>query len=215
MKLFALLTMVILCGPLLSDTALVTVSGGCGKTATSQNCCLGPMTVPSEYAEKCTTASQLAIDVLYSPEFEQALALYIDSIPSAHKQDEDWQGVNAHEVSQEIRARVCGLHVRMRTGTKAWFACHFFGELASEGGVDVLPVKRSVLVDGVEHSVLVNDTVHFVLLNQYALGNRKATEIANSIAHEAAHRVGLTHLGKNRDCEPPYVIQRIVERLAK
>lgn len=57
-----------------------------------------------------------------------------------------------------------------------------------------------------------------ILLNRYRL-DRSAPSLANTFAHEAAHRAGLSHPSSTSDftralCEPPYVIGSLVEKAA-
>lgn len=183
-----------------SSPATTPIKGACGTTTpAARACCLGTMEVPSKQQQLFMEGSQKAIDVIYSQEFADNLDRYIAALPVAYRQQSAWKNVDAQQVVQELRKKVCGLNITTYGGPRGLWVKVFYGNIAydGEGGAPDSPIR----------------------INRWGLANRTAAEVANTIAHEAAHRMDLTHPSSDNDlkaanCEPPYVIGNLVEALA-
>lgn len=151
-----------------------------------------PCTKVTEYEK----AVKLSIDAIYSQTFETELENYIkDSIGSGPHQ-KAWKGLIAGEVVKKMRIQINGEFIETYGGPIGWFRYTFFHNIAYDGTIDGP-----------------------IWLNRIPLKNRNAASIANTIAHETAHRIGLVHPNSKADLkiaykEPPYVIGKIVENIS-
>lgn len=177
------------------------MKGACGTiTPEARACCLGNMNVPSGRQQVFIDGSRKAIGVLYSQEFAEDFARFVASLPNSYKQNSAWKEVDAQKKIQELRNRVCGLNITSYGGPIGLWKKVKYGNIAydGEGSNPDSPIR----------------------INRWGLDNRDEADIANTIAHEAAHRVGLAHPSSKNDialaqCEPPYVIGNMVEQLAR
>lgn len=138
-------------------------------------------------------AAMKAIDALHSQAFEADLRAFVSAHAQSGKHSAAWQGVEASAIIGELRGKINGLVVTTYGGPYGWWLSTFYGNTAYEG---TGPIR----------------------LNRAALP-RPIPSIANTFAHEAAHRVGLGHPTFESDktvgrCEPPYVIGSLVEKHA-
>jgi hypothetical protein len=170
-------------------------SGGCG-TGTASNTCLGKQVIPDEQIEQFNKASQQVIDVLSSTQFQNELMSFIEQHAQEGKYVNSWVGFNASSIQTKIIVEINGMEVETYGGVYGWFYALFFGNKAFDGAKDG-PIR----------------------LNRFALP-RPSESIANTIAHEAAHRIGLSHPHSDKRgqlkvayCEPPYIIGSIVEKI--
>jgi hypothetical protein len=151
--------------------------------------------IPNERTGDFTKAGQLAINIIYSDEFQEQLSEYMRSHP-ASPEDTVWAGLTPEGITAALRAQLRGINVTTYGGIRgAWLAWRH-GNTGLDGGG--------------------------VAINRYALDGRRASQIANTIVHEAAHGAGMTHPESDRPgglplafCQPPYVIGTIVERIAE
>lgn len=171
-----------------------TLRGGCGTGANSA-ICVGEMRVPAKKAALFQAASTQAIDALASRGFRNDLAAFIASLSPADAHAAAWTKRDADALVAELLSGVNGV------------------EIETYGGLWAMIIARGP-AQNVAREGRPGEAIQ---LNRYALGT--SAEIANSIAHEAAHRapVGLTHPSYERDnsvgyCEPPYVIGQLVQK---
>ena len=181
----------------LASCASLTVveQGGCG-TGTARNTCLGKRVIPEDQVALFNKASQQVIDVLSSAEFNNELKSFIDQHTNKGKHARSWAGFDISSVQEKLISEVNGLEVETYGGIYGGFYALFFGNKAFDGVTDG-PIR----------------------LNRWALP-RPSESIANTIAHEAAHRIGYSHPHSSKGgqlmvayCEPPYVIGSIVEKI--
>jgi hypothetical protein len=186
---------------LFNSTTPSPIKGACGTTSPeARTCCLGSMDVPRRQQQLFIDGSRKAIDILYSQEFADNLARYVATLPDSYKQQSAWKNVDAQQTVQELRKKVCGLNITTYGGPRGLWVKVFSGNIAYDG-------------EG-------SDPNSPIRINRWGLANRTAEQVANTIAHEAAHRVGLHHPSSGKDliaanCEPPYIIGDLVEALAK
>lgn len=175
--------------------------GSCGTiSAEARQCCLGNMEVPQKHQQLFVDGSQKAIDIVYSQAFANYFTQYVAALPPKYKNNSPWHDVNAPQVVQALRQRLCGLTITTYGGISGLWVKTFYGNIAYDG-------------EGAQPNTPIR-------INRWGLANRDAADVANTIAHEAAHRVGLTHPSSDKNlslanCEPPYIIGRIVEALAR
>lgn len=186
---------------LLTTTALsvtscarsTTVKGGC--TASGESMCLGEMQVPRDQVDSFQTAARLALEAVSSPGFEHDLISFVDAHTSSGLHAVAWRGVDPRTVVARLREIAPSVRVATYGGPGAWLKHRFSGNLAYDG-----------------------DSAGPIRINRWGLP-RSAPSPANTISHEMAHRVGLTHPSSSHDfatalCEPPYVIGSLVEKYA-
>ena len=166
--------------------------GGCGSSP-NEHACLGKTVVPEQQADLFIRSSKLAIDAIASQEFKDDLARFVRDHTSSGKHSDAWVGIDASSIPDRLLKKTEGMQIATFGGIKgAWFAI-CCGTRAREG-----------------------NSVGPILLNRWYLP-RSSESIANTIVHEAAHRIGLTHPHSSSDsdianCEPPYVIGSLVEK---
>ena len=170
------------------------VRGGCGTGANS-GICVGEMRVPKDKVQLFEAASTQAIDALASPGFRADLARFIAGLSPADAHAAAWTLRNADALADGLLRGVSGVRLKTYGGPFAYISAKGPSRNVAKEGRPGGPIR----------------------LNRYAIGT--AAEIANSIAHEAAHRAPLllTHPSYDRDikigyCEPPYVIGQLVQK---
>lgn len=153
--------------------------------------------IPCEKVEDYESAVKQSINAIYSKEFEKELNRFMtDSIESGDHVDA-WKNENVECIIQRMRRQINGQYVETYGGIIGWFKYRFSHNIAYDG-----EIKGAIL------------------MNRIPLKHRNSASIANTIAHETAHRIGLTHPHSNKNFEiaakePPYVIGNIIERLIK
>jgi hypothetical protein len=186
---------------------LVVVQTGCSKlgnidqingTSAPATIVMSGQKIPENKIETVQQAGTQAIDAIYSPQFENELASWM-RINLQHGGDhlEAWRGLSSSGIASDMKESIKGLSISTYGGPVAVFKFWCFGNLAFDGS-----------------------TNGPILLNRWALRERDVASVANSIAHETAHRVGLSHPSyssshKVGEMEPPYVIGEIVERIVE
>lgn len=174
-------------------TSLTTINpGGCGSSPLD-TVCLGETTVPTKQKELFLTSSNQAINVISSQAFKDELANFITLHSKTGKHSAAWLGVDTTSISDSLLQEVQGMKISTFGGIKGLYLKVFYGNQAFEG-----------------------DGVGPILLNRWSLP-RSSASIANTIVHEAAHRIDLLHPSvekdsKVADCEPPYLIGSLVEK---
>lgn len=180
----------------LTSCASLTVvdRGGCG-TGSASNTCLGKLVVPDNQVVLFNKSSQQVIDALSSSEFHNELSSFVTKHSKSGKHADAWNSFDLSTVQAKLIDEVNGL------------------EIETYGGIygGLLTLSGNIAFDGSEDGP--------IRLNRWALP-RPTESIANTIAHEAAHRIGYSHPHSEirgmldvAYCEPPYVIGAIVEKV--
>jgi len=185
---------------LLSSLLFLFLSGGCTHfttlpktcgSAPNSDICIGKMEIPEEKTHDFTLAGQLAINAVYSEEFERTLERCMEQRLTQGPLPEDWEKQTARSIVSQLREQVPQLSLVTYGGISGAWLYVFYGNLAFDGAPGLEPIR----------------------VNRWGLW-RPPESFANTIVHEAAHKIGLSHFSENRVCDPPYVIGSIVERLA-
>ena len=177
----------------LSGCASITnLERSCGSPP-NDDICLGGGTVPSGKEELFETSSTQAVDALKSDQFKEELERFHSLFSKNGPHSKAWENVDVSLVPNSLIGEVDGMTITTYGGASGWFKKLAFGNMAFDGEKDG-PIK----------------------LNRWAL-KRSSASIANTIVHEAAHRIGLIHPNSSNDleiadCEPPYVIGSLVEK---
>lgn len=189
--LIAILTLV-----LISCTSITTIDRGACGTGDAGEICLGKQDVPEKQVNLFNKASQEVVDTLNSPQFIEHLSEYIKKHSEHGAHSESWDDFDVTTVQNKLINEVNGLTIETYGGIKGGFLAFFYGNKAFDGTQNG-PIK----------------------LNRWALPAPSAS-VANTIAHEAAHRIGYSHPHSSQSgklniafCEPPYVIGSIVEQI--
>jgi hypothetical protein len=192
-RLSACLFILAICGAGVA-AALQPAPAPCGSPP-NQSVCLGEIDVPEAHRPAFANAARLAIDALHSDRFERELQAFIRDHAQSGDHAGRWRGVEAGATVAALRAALPRQRITTYGGVFAWLNHRFAGNLAYDGDEEG-PIR----------------------VNRTALP-RPAVEIANTIAHEVAHRIHLRHRKNGRSpearCEPPYVIGSIVERISR
>ena len=173
--------------------SLTTIApGGCG-TNSNDTICLGTTTVPDEQTSLFIESSSQAVDVVASQVFIDNLEDFYASHALTGAHSAAWTNLDISSIPEELLQKIEGMEIATFGGLEGLFYKVFYGTNAFEG-----------------------DGKGPILLNRWSLPRSHAS-IANTIVHEASHRIGLTHPNSsfNRDaanCEPPYVIGSLVEK---
>jgi hypothetical protein len=183
--------LVSICISLSSCASLTPVPGRCGS-GPGTSVCLGTMTVPSKEADVFALASEQVVDALHSSAFEESFDRFRRLHANAGAHAQAWEAVNDSTLPR-LRRAVQGLEIETYGGIRGWWVYMVYTNLAYDGAEEG-PIR----------------------INRWGLP-RPSNSVANTIAHEAAHRVGLSHPSYRRDhsvgqCEPPYVIGSLVEK---
>lgn len=177
---------------LVGCTSLSTVPGSCGSAPVS-GVCLGAMSIPTKQSDVFSRASTQAIDAVHSEEFVRDLAIFKREFSHQGCHAAAWSNVDVGIVVKSLQGHIGGLEIETYGGPYG-FLVHLFKDNVAFDGTDGGPIQ----------------------LNRWALP-RSSESIANTIAHEVSHRVGLMHPHSKKDfstarCEPPYVIGSLVEK---
>jgi hypothetical protein len=188
--------------------AIIVTLSSCAKICTVQTTnvdingkqiSFGSSKFPCKKVSDYEIAVTKAITSIFSYEFERKLTEYIkDSIVSG-EHVKAWEGLETKEIVRKMRDQINGEYVETYGGLNGWFKNKFFGNLAYDGTMNgPIRINRIPL------------KFHW----------RDAASIANTIAHETAHRIGLTHPNSDTDLriaykEPPYIIGEIIEKIAR
>ena len=157
---------------------------------------LGTMKVPRKMAMKFQDAAKGIIEIIYSDEFKTELKKYTEiHRNSTEAFSKEWKDWDAEKIIKMMKDSIKGLQLKIYKGPIACFK-HY--------------VYHNVAFDGAKNGP--------ILMNRWGLASFGPDDIANSMSHEAAHRIGLQHPDYADDhkiglCEPPYVIGGIVQRL--
>ena len=166
----------------------------CGSGAQSA-ICFGEIDAPDRDRPAVLLAATETIDVLYSPGFHADLQDFREAHAGDGQHAAAWQDLDPDRTILALQAALDGQRVATYGGVRGWFLRTFFGNTAYDGSAEGP-----------------------ILLNRAALP-RSPPSIANTFAHEIAHRVGLRHPHSGSSlavarCEPPYVIGSLVEKHA-
>jgi len=153
--------------------------------------------MPCKKVDDFKIAVNLTIKSVYSEKFETLLTNYIKDSLGTGEHTKAWEGVFAKDVVQKMRENINGTSADTYGGIKGLWLYLIYGNIA---------------YDGTEHGP--------ILFNRVPLKNRTPLSISNTIAHEISHRIGLNHPHSNSKLkiayrEPPYVIGKIIEEIAK
>jgi len=190
--------LIILAGASLAAVATAQTTGaGCGS-GQNHRVCMGKLDVPERHRPAFVEAARMAVDGLHSDQFKRELEASIRDHAHSGDHAKYWRGVTADQVIPAMRRAIHGQEVTTYGGIGAWFNNRLWGNLA---------------YDGTESGpILVNREG----LPRSSTATANSASIANTIAHEVAHRVGLSHRRQGRSaaarCEPPYVIGTLIER---
>jgi hypothetical protein len=191
---FKSMLVILLFGTMVSGcTSFKTVNpGGCGSSP-RESICLGKTTVPIKQADLFLQSSNQAIDAISSQEFKDELVSFVTKHSSSGQHSKAWVGVDTDSIPDRLLQETQGM------------------QIATFGGINGLFYKLCCGTNAFE-----GDGVGPILLNRWSLP-RSGASIANTIVHEAVHRIGLTHPHSSSDrdianCEPPYVIGSLVEK---
>lgn len=152
--------------------------------------------VPCKKVLDFSEAVKLCITAIYSDNFEIQLNNYIQDSVGMGAHANAWKNVKAKDVVKKMRSQINGEYVSTYGGPLAWFRYVFYHNIAYDGS-----------------------SSGPILLNRIPLRHRNASSIANTIAHETAHRIGLAHPNSDSDLaiaykEPPYIIGDIIENIS-
>lgn len=155
----------------------------------------GSSKIPCKKVLEYKEAVKLSINAIYSREFETDLESYIKDSIGNGPHEKAWKGLVAKDIVDKMRKQINGEYVETYGGAIGWFRYTFYHNIAYDGTANGP-----------------------ILLNRIPLKYRTAASIANTIAHETAHRIGLIHPNSNINLkiaykEPPYVIGDIIENL--
>jgi len=162
---------------------------------------------PAKYEALLTQSRQLALDTIQTDQFENELVRFYEAYrlsgaieswqnianTKRARYDEMWAKLPIETIISDLRQTAPILGVSTFGGFKGWRLDLCCGTLALDG-----------------------KSTGPMLLNRYALPRPKI-QVAGTIVHEAAHRIGLSHVNYSKTprlgkCEPPYVIGQLLQR---
>jgi hypothetical protein len=153
-----------------------------------------------EQRARLVAAAPVAIDIVSSPEFAAELAALHAALPRDWvARNRYWRDFDPDFAIAATRSSFAGLHIDTVGGVRARLAARFRGNLAYEGSADPRTGARNIR------------------LNRYRL-DRPLGALVNTYVHEAAHKGGYSHRGKqgkDQKCEPPYVMGQLAQKLAE
>jgi hypothetical protein len=184
--------------------ALISLFGACGgqitveKTcghAPNHETCMGAIQGKRQHIAVLTQGAALAVDALYNDQFRRELSTFIDRHADDASVSPAWAGWNADTIVAELRREIAGRRVSTFGGVKGLVLLTVYGTKAFEAREPTDPVT----------------------LNRWSLKNATRFTVANTIIHEVAHGIGLTHPHSDDDlsiarCEPPYVLGSLAEK---
>jgi hypothetical protein len=152
---------------------------------------------PCKKKDDFITAAKLTTKTLYSDKFVVELSNYMKDSIGEGAHTAAWENLDAKEVVELMRKQINGTYVETYGGIKGLWLSVFYSNIA---------------YDGTE-----NGPIRY---NRIPLRKRTASQIANTLAHELAHRIGLKHPHSDDNLkiaqkEPPYVIGDMMERIVK
>jgi hypothetical protein len=157
--------------------------------------CFGQFSVKPKYSDEFENAGRATIAALHDPAFAASLASFMQDHAQAGPHSPAWQSVGtSSQIVAALLGALPGTTVQTYATVRGWFAYVFAGNLAYDGTTGG-PIR----------------------VNRWGLP-RGAASIANTFAHELAHRIGMTHPHSDDDlkiarCEPPYVVGSLVEKV--
>jgi hypothetical protein len=191
---------------------LTTLLVACAGTADEETCgmpphaqiCIGTIDVPSKFRSKFRKGAEESIAAIFSEKFEPALADFIQRHAAVPAIAEPWKGQEAAAIVTAERARYTrAISIVTKGGISGWFSRLFHHNVAYEGVQEPDGSRR-------------------IPVNRFGMSQATPGAVANTIAHEVAHAVGLRHPDSERAsglsrafCEPPYVIGSIVRQIAE
>lgn len=172
--------------------SIANVAGACGTNAGS-DVCFGAMHVPAEHSAAFVKASGQVIDAVHSAQFLQDLQAFQMQLAGSGKHAPAWEGVHAPDVVAAMKIAMQGMRIDTYGEVQGFVLRLTQGNVAFMGPPDG-PIQ----------------------MNRWAL-LRSSESLANTLAHELAHRVGLAHPHGDSNsavaqCEPPYVVGSLVEK---
>ncbi|NHZ88360.1 hypothetical protein F2P45_04865 [Massilia sp. CCM 8733] len=181
------------------------ISSGCtSNQIASKTCsnlhteiCAGKIVAPQASIENIRSGVRVAIDAIYSLRFEKTLNEFYIKNAKSGPHSAAWVGFDAETVANQLRTSIKNVEIVTYGGL--WAFVLRFGP------------AQNIAYDG--------DGNGPIRLNEWALP-RSIPSLGNTVGHEVAHKVGLTHPSSsiNRavaNCEPPYVIGALIEKLAQ
>jgi len=155
---------------------------------------IGESSFPCKHQKKFQLASQYAIEAIFSEEFEQKLTDHIKNGIGEGLHAAAWNGLEAKKIIANMKKQLDYTCAETYGGINGLYLYIFHDNLAFDGGA-CGPIR----------------------FNRIPLRKRKIHDLANTIGHEVAHRVGLIHpsTGDNKFEEPPYIIGNIVKDIVK
>lgn len=150
--------------------------------------------IPKKQKDKFIKGARLAIKVIHSEIFLDSLEEHIRFNLGTGEHTEAWEGVDANTITQKMQYKIDSIAVNTYGGLRGWWINMAYNNIAYDGG-DIGPIR----------------------MNRIPLRKKDRTpaQIANTIIHEVAHRVGLKHPhgGQIKFKEPPYIIGNIAEAI--
>lgn len=149
--------------------------------------------IPCSQKGKFESAARLALKAVHSPEFEKRLKVFAETELDSGKHVPAWKDVDVSTVILDMRSQINGTYATSYGNIVGLWKFLVFGNVAYDGTK--------------------NGPIRF---NRWALSRRTIPQVANTIAHEVAHRIGLKHPSsgssmKVADKEPAYVVGNIIE----
>lgn len=180
---------------LFSGCASICETNPLSKTVNGTEVYLPPSQIPCNKTTDYDLAASLAVDVIFSEELIEQLDQFMASNLNEGLHIDAWEGHTAKSIVESLRSTIGGTYAETYGGISGLFLFLVYGNIAYDGTLDG-PIR----------------------LNRWPLKNRTVAQIANTIAHEVAHRAGYTHPNSSSSLEvanfePPYVIGNIVEKL--
>lgn len=156
----------------------------------------GSMRIPKNKIADFKRAEDLVVKVIYSSELKLELQKYIQIHKRGGAYSAAWKNCNADSIIKDLKFAIQGVSIITYRGPRALWLYYVYGNVAYDGTTDG-PIR----------------------INATRIKKRDQDDFANTIAHELSHRIGLTHPHSDdnlsiSNCEPPYVIGSIVEKLA-
>jgi len=154
-----------------------------------------PTEFPCKKLSDYESAVKNTISVVFSKEFEKRLSDHIMSGIGSGEHTKAWENLTAKMIIEKMKLQLNGERISTYGGINGWWLYKIYGNIAFDGEMNG-PIR----------------------LNRIPLKNRTSASIANTIAHETAHKIGLTHPHSDTNLsiafkEPPYVIGKMIEKI--